>query len=308
MSDRKMENESDQVLWQQVLDLEQNAFEEVVIRYQGAVSAVALSILGDFASSQDVTQETFWQAWKSRASLQDASRLAGWLCGIARNLSHQMLKHGKQHLIETLAYDIESSSVDSDPVLATITREERDLVWNTLESIPENYREVLVLYYREGQSIREVSRALDLTEESARQRLSRGREMVRHHLLAIVEGVLVRSRPGSSLTVRIMAGVAALTTAMKASTFAAASAGTTSTASQIATTATTAIAAKGATSFLASASTTASAGLIGGIAGGGIGLGGAWIGAWLPSQLALLSPNVGYSKSQDESPFGLVYF
>ena len=53
----------DERSWRRVLDGDTQEFERVVERHQNAVSAVAYGILGDFAACQDVTQETFWQAW-----------------------------------------------------------------------------------------------------------------------------------------------------------------------------------------------------------------------------------------------------
>ena len=72
-------------------------------------------------------------------------------------------------------------------------------MWNTLEAIPETYREALVLYYREDHSIAEVAAALDIQPDAAKQRLARGREMLRETLAATVEGVLKKSKPGRAL-------------------------------------------------------------------------------------------------------------
>ena len=48
--------------------------------------SVAYSACGNLALSEDVAQETFWTAWRQRASLEQPDRLGAWLCGIARNL------------------------------------------------------------------------------------------------------------------------------------------------------------------------------------------------------------------------------
>ena len=85
--------ESDVWLWGQILNGDQQAFEKIVVRYQGVVSAVAFSHVGNFAWCQEVTQETFWQAWRQRKDLSDHHCLAAWLRGIARNLARQTYRH-----------------------------------------------------------------------------------------------------------------------------------------------------------------------------------------------------------------------
>ena len=54
--------------------------------------------------------------------------------------------------------------------------------------IPENYREPLILFYREQQSVAEVAAALDVSPDAVKQRLSRGRQMLREQVASVVEG------------------------------------------------------------------------------------------------------------------------
>ena len=59
---------SDAELWRLVLQGNTSAFEVLVRRHQSMVSAVAYSTCGNLALSEDVAQETFWTAWRQRAS------------------------------------------------------------------------------------------------------------------------------------------------------------------------------------------------------------------------------------------------
>src|SRR5262249_5019743 len=80
-------HESDYYLWQRVKEGNASAFEVLVQRHQSLVCAVAYSACGNLAQSEDVAQETFWTAWRQRASLAQPDRLGAWLSGIARNLA-----------------------------------------------------------------------------------------------------------------------------------------------------------------------------------------------------------------------------
>ena len=270
----KHQLDTEHQLWRNVIKGDTGAFEQLVVKYQSAVSAVAFSIIGDFSSSQDIAQETFWAAWKTREKLRDAGRLGAWLCGIARNMAKQWRRRTiRANEVDQSALSRELSSNSIDPADKFISQEEESLVWKTLEQIPENYREVLVLYYRQGHSIEEVANTLGLTNSAARQRLARGREMLRSRISSLIEGVLDRSNPSRTFTARVMAGI---TMTGFASQSAVASAASVSSAT------------KG-SAAVATAKLLAS-GSMGGLAGGLIGvlggLGGAWLGSWLPAQFA----------------------
>ena len=68
----------------------------------------------------------------------------------------------------------ETPALEAHPVLAqAISREEEAILWRSLERIPKNYREPLILFYREHESVERVAQVLELSEDAVRQRLSR---------------------------------------------------------------------------------------------------------------------------------------
>jgi hypothetical protein len=93
----------------------------------------------------------------------------------------------------------------ADPAAQAVTQEEATLLWRTLAGLPETYREPLVLFYRQGQSIAEVARTLELAENAVKQRLSRGRSMLREELATVVETTLTRTRPTRAFTAAVLA-------------------------------------------------------------------------------------------------------
>ena len=273
--------QSNSQTWERVLQGDVSAYEDVVASHQSTVSAVAYSIVGDFPISQDIAQETFWVAWTKRNSLRDAGKLGSWLCGIARNLAKQWRRKQKKVAASAtgdLAFEPEAAGLD--PVQQSIADEEQRVVWSALEQVPEQYREVLALYYRQGQSIAEVATSLDISEDAARQRLSRGRKMLRGRVSQLIEGVLTNTKPDRSFVAKVMAGLAGAGVAAKAGTAAASSVAVGKTVGSAAG----ATAAKGV--MAAGASTGAVGGVLGGLLGGIGGLAGGYFGTWLPAQFA----------------------
>jgi RNA polymerase sigma factor (sigma-70 family) len=204
---------------------DREAFSRIVSRYQSLVCALTYSATGNLGQSEDLAQETFITAWKHLRQLRERDKLRAWLCGIARNRINNFLRReGRQPIrqAEPLENVAEAQSPEPLPVDRTIDKEEAEILWRSLEKIPEIYREPLVLFYREHQSIEMVAEQLELTVDTVKQRLSRGRKMLQDQVLAFVEGALARTNPGQTFTLSVLAALPAMGISAKAATLGAA--------------------------------------------------------------------------------------
>ncbi|MBI5766885.1 MAG: sigma-70 family RNA polymerase sigma factor [Verrucomicrobia bacterium] len=200
---------------------DRGAFGRIVARYQSLVCSLAYSATGNLNRSEDLAQETFLAAWKQLPELREPAKLRAWLCGIARNLiSNAQRRAGREpaHLAEPFDAAHEAAAAEPSPPEQAVTREEEALLWRALEKIPDNYREPLVLFYREHKSVEAVARELDLTEDAVKQRLSRGRALLHEQVLALVEGTLERTNPGRMFTVGVLAALPAAGAALATAT------------------------------------------------------------------------------------------
>lgn len=197
---------SDEQLWRLSVEGDRDAFSRIVERYQVLICSLAFSACGSVASSEDLAQETFVAAWRQLGELREPQKLRQWLCGIVRNLAASSVRRdlrrgGRPAPLEVVA---DEPSAEHDPAAQAVTREEEALLWHALEGMPENYREPMVLFYREHQSVAEVASDLGLSEDAVKQRLSRGRALLRDEMTALVESALKRTRPGSAFTVGVL--------------------------------------------------------------------------------------------------------
>jgi RNA polymerase sigma factor (sigma-70 family) len=200
---------------------DRDAFGRIVSRYQSLICSMAYSATGRLGESEDLAQETFLTAWKHLRELRERHKLRAWLCGIARNrINNALRREGREplHHADALESAHESASPEPLPRDQTISNEEAAILWRSLEQIPELYREVLVLFYREHQSIENVAAALDLSEDAVKQRLSRGRKLLQEQVLAFVEGALEKTIPGKAFTLAVLASLPLLATSAKAAT------------------------------------------------------------------------------------------
>ncbi len=196
-----------------------DAFGRIVARHQSLICSLAYSATGSLTRSEDLAQETFVTAWRHLPELREPARLRAWLCGIARNLIGKTLRRDSRepvHGAGPLEEANESPSQEPLPSDHMISKEEEAILWRSLEQIPETYREPLVLFYRERQSVERVAEALELTQDAVKQRLSRGRKLLQEQVLAFVEGALEQTSPGKAFTLAVLAALPVMATSTKA--------------------------------------------------------------------------------------------
>jgi len=186
------------------------AFETIVKKYQSFICAITFSATGDVEKSEELAQEAFISAWKGLAQLKDLSKFRSWLGSIARNVIRNSFRSQKRDLISKSASmdQIEDVGIKgSGPVETAITKERQAVVRQALQQIPEKYREPLVLFYRQQQSVKEVAEQLELSKGAVRQRLSRGRKLLREQVAAMVETTISRTGPKKAFTTAVIASV-----------------------------------------------------------------------------------------------------
>jgi RNA polymerase sigma factor (sigma-70 family) len=204
--------DTDAELVSRTLAGDRDAFSRIVSRYQILICSLAYSRIGHLGLSEDVAQETFITAWKHLRLLREPEKLRAWLCGIVRNRIHKSLqREGREPVraAESLERVDDSPAQEALPSEQTIGREEEAILWRSLERIPELYREPLILFYREHQSVEQVAAELELSEDAVKQRLSRGRKLLQEEVQAFVEDTLRRTAPGQAFSGAVLAALPA---------------------------------------------------------------------------------------------------
>ena len=204
------ESQTDAQLVEWSLTGDREAFGRIVERYQSLICSITYGATGSLTLSEDIAQETFVTAWRKLTALNDAARLRAWLCGIARNLVNNSLRRGQREPVqaaESLEGIHELPAPEPSPSAQAVSREEEAILWRALERIPDTYREPMILFYREQQSVERVATELELSEDAVKQRLSRGRKLLADEVAAFVETTLQRTTPGRAFTLDVLAGL-----------------------------------------------------------------------------------------------------
>jgi RNA polymerase sigma factor (sigma-70 family) len=188
------------------------AFADLVSETSGLVSSIALAIVRDLDVSRDVAQDVFLAAWRDLSKLRNPASFLPWLRQITRNRAHHVLRTHVRARRKGLLGDDEAvleTLADPRPDAAArlLAAEDRLALVEALAGLPDETREVLTLYYREGQSTAQVASLLDLDEAAVRKRLSRARTALKAALLERAARALEESTPSRAFTAAIMAGL-----------------------------------------------------------------------------------------------------
>jgi RNA polymerase sigma-70 factor, ECF subfamily len=161
------------------------AFDTLVVRYQGPVLNLVLAMTAGDADADDLAQETFIRAWRSIAGFRADSTFRTWLFGIAINVirTHRGRRSRRRQLFwsppadpDVAADPLERASVD-DGIEAPLAM--REVIDRALATLPVDMREAVVLRDVQGLEYREIAEALGLPLGTVESRIFRGRQQLR---------------------------------------------------------------------------------------------------------------------------------
>lgn len=156
----------------------EDAYRQVVEEYGNRLLRTCYLILKDREEAEDVVQETFIKVFQKMDSFRENSNLYTWIYTIALNLSRDRLRK-KQDMLT-----LEDEWVGNNDVEYEVEKGvDRELLRKELFAINSLYREVLVLFYFEELSVKEISNLLNEKEGTIKSKLSRGRNILKESLL-----------------------------------------------------------------------------------------------------------------------------
>jgi RNA polymerase sigma factor (sigma-70 family) len=187
------------------------AFGRIVSGCQNGITAIALAITRDVPASEDIAQDAFLSAWNHLPRLRNQSSFLPWLRQITRNLAHDHLRR---------KYSEKRIDGDMDDILAVVAdpmpdhperlsrQQEETVVAELIDELPEETREILLIYYREGQSSKQVASLLGMQDAAVRKRLSRARQSLHQDLMSRLGEFARSSAPTAAFTAIVIGSLA----------------------------------------------------------------------------------------------------
>lgn len=156
-----------------------DAFETLVHRYEKRVYALALRMCGNPADAQEAAQEAFLSAWQSLPFFRGEASFSTWLYRLASNASVDLLRREKRQRAVSLDDGELSLNIPDDRLTPHEEAEQaelREAIRFGLNTLPDDYRAVLVLRELHQLSYQEISTALDVDLGTVKSRINRGRK------------------------------------------------------------------------------------------------------------------------------------
>ena len=155
-------------------DLE--AFEVLFRQHQKQVYAWIVRIVRDSGVAEDLTVETFWRIYRSRASFKPDGNFGAWAYRIATNAALDHLRKSRQEI--ELPDDLAATSTPD----AAVQRETRERISKAFRRLPAKYRLVATLALIEDEPHDKIADAAGISASLVKVRLFRAIRMLRKHL------------------------------------------------------------------------------------------------------------------------------
>lgn len=159
-----------------------NAFKELVRRYESRVAATVIGMLGKCPEAEDVGQETFIRFYKSLKNFRKESTVGTYLTRIAINLSLNELKRRKKRSMFFFQKEGDEQFNIPDDSAQTDYSQDREMVQQAIQKLEPQFRSVIVLRLIDGYSTEETAEILNIPLGTVLSRLARAQKKLKELL------------------------------------------------------------------------------------------------------------------------------
>lgn len=172
---------------------DQDAFAQLLELHKGKVYGLTLRLTGSAEDAMDLTQETFFNAWRGLPRFHGQSKFSTWLYRLATNAAIDFLRREKRRgagtTVSLYAEEEPQRALDIPdhrftPQTELERKELQEAIQRGLGRLSDEHRQALVLREVNGLSYAEIAQVLGVEEGTVKSRISRARMALRKALLA----------------------------------------------------------------------------------------------------------------------------
>ncbi|MFS0553676.1 RNA polymerase sigma factor [Brevibacillus sp. 179-C9.3 HS] len=167
----------DREIIEQVLQGNKEAYEQIILKYQGMVLSLINKMLGYPGEKQDIVQEIFIKTYYHLPEYKPQHQFSSWLYRITANHCLDEIRRRKRTPYMT-EMDFEVSD-PSTPEAIYLEKEQKTIFRQRMKSLEKQYRVVLEMRYLQFLSYEEISRSLGIPITTVRMRLNYGKKKLR---------------------------------------------------------------------------------------------------------------------------------
>ena len=173
---------TDYELIQDCLAGNSDVFAELVKRYKNLVYSVILRMVNDREEANDLAQDVFIKIYKNLDKYYPDFKFSTWVIRISTNHVIDYRRKKKQETVPLEEVEFTLSTEES-PEGAYIRREQKEELQKIVSDLPDMYKIPIMLYHEQGLSYQEISDIIDEPLSKVKNRIFRGRRMLKESLL-----------------------------------------------------------------------------------------------------------------------------
>ena len=158
-----------------------DAYGAIVNRYRGRLYNFVFRFVSDRETAEDIVQETFLRAFRKREEYRAIANFSTWLFTIAGNLAKSELRRRKRWRLFSVhkdddsdtGYEFPDETFRPDRVTESTIADTQ--IQQAIQSLPENYRQIILLRDVEGMSYHEISEISSCPVGTVKSRVNRAR-------------------------------------------------------------------------------------------------------------------------------------
>lgn len=156
-----------------------NGFEDLMNRYRHRAYGIALSVTGDHDVAMDAVQKAFLRVHKSLERFRLGDPFFPWFYRIVKNASLNQRRDEKRHEGEMPLEWVKQSDGRPDPHELMVAGDLRERLWDGIQELPEEMREVFMLYHFQGMKYKDIADTMGIPLGTVMSRLHAARLRLR---------------------------------------------------------------------------------------------------------------------------------
>lgn len=147
------------------------AYEVLVRRHQGFVTATAMRVVRNRTAAEDIGQEALFRAWRRLPDFRGDAQFRSWVYRITTNMALNHVSRSREHPVDELPETIRPNATEGGAIEHAM-----EGAWHeAIDALPPELKEPYVMREQQGRSYDEIARALDIPLNTVRTRIHRAR-------------------------------------------------------------------------------------------------------------------------------------
>jgi RNA polymerase sigma-70 factor (ECF subfamily) len=165
-----------------------DSFNQLVLRWERPIYALAYRVIGREDDARDVAQETFLRAFRALSGFKGQAKFSSWLYRITLNLCRDWIRRERRAPVTQAPEGVDlielaSESEPSESIEELVSRRELGrAVAKAMSLLPEEQRTAIILKEYHGLTFQEIADLLDCPLSTVKTRLYQGLTVLRRHL------------------------------------------------------------------------------------------------------------------------------